>query len=363
MRCIAILLVLLVTGCSEADDPPTPFSRSTLVMGTTLDITVYRPKSDSDIAAADLSVAVEIISGIDQRMSLYKSDSELSALNARMGSAPVPVSAPLFDLLTASDFYATLSDGAFDATIQPLVALWGFYDVRQASVPAQNEIDATLRVVGPTRMQLNESDNTVSLSDSSAIDLGGIAKGYAIDIAITALEDRGARAALINLGGAVGVLGTPPGERPWVIGIKHPRGDRLIGQLSFKAGAVSTSGDYDRYFESDGQRYSHLLDPRTGWPVDGLYALAVHAPTATAADALSTAAFVLGSEDGMALLSRCKDVSGLVVVPVDDETIDVTVASQESGPKFVVDSTEEVVVNVRERDGPEVNCAYPRNET
>ena len=118
---------------------------------------------------------------------------------------------------------------------------------------------------------------------------------------------------LIDLGGNIGVLGQPPGGRPWTVGIQNPRANNLIGLLQFRGGAIATSGDYDRYFEVDGRRFSHLLDPRTGWPAEDLFAVTVFAPNATAADALSTAAFVLGPEDGMALLSDCQGVEGVMI--------------------------------------------------
>lgn len=340
-------------------------------MGTSIEITVYRPDSDTTLAAADLEAAFAVIAGIDDSMSLYQEDSELVALNARAGAGPVPVNDSLFDILSASHFYAALSDSAFDAMIQPLVALWGFYDVREAAVATQGEIDAVLSVIGSSHMRLNEQTSMVSLDAGAALDLGGIAKGYAIDLALTVLDDRGVPAALINLGGNVGVLGAAPGDRPWVVGLKHPRGDRLIGQIQFTEGAVSTSGDYDRYFEFGGQRYSHLLDPRTGWPVNGFHAVTVHAPTATAADALSTAAFVLGPEDGMALLQGCHKVTAVTAGPAkpsarsNENMLDIRVTDiqQETKTHVILDPTFKVRDTVSQNDHEKRSCVYGRAET
>lgn len=331
-------------------------------MGTTVEVTVYRSSTEAHSAADDLDAAFTVITGVDDRMSLYKAGSELVGLNAQAGSGSVNVSAPLFEILDASHFYANLSNGAFDATLQPLVALWGFYDVREAAVPSQSEIDTVLRVVGTDHMRLDNAAATVALDAGAAIDLGGIAKGYAIDLALEALSARGVTAALVNLGGNVGVIGSPPGDRPWVVGLKHPRDEGLIGRLEFTTGAVSTSGDYDRYFEAEGVRYSHLLDPRTGWPVDALAALTVHAPTATAADALSTAAFVLGPEDGIALLEQCAEVTAVAVSSDADETKNVEALRTSSGTRtqLMLGPRFGAVQETRKSNKDDIDCTFKR---
>jgi thiamine biosynthesis lipoprotein len=225
-------------------------------------------------------------------------------------------------------------------TVQPLVQLWGFYTMERNSIPSMEEIQAVLPRVGADRLELDGSAGTAALATGSRLDLGSIAKGYAIDQAIAELRARGVPAALIDLGGNIGVLGQPPSGRPWSVGIKHPREDSLIGLLRFKEGAIATSGDYDRYFEVEGQRVSHLLDPRTGFPAEDLYSVTVIAPNATAADALSTAAFVLGPERGMALFSDCEDVEGLLVQP--DSThrllIQTTLPTRKGSVSFVLES-------------------------
>lgn len=289
-----------------------------MVMGTTLEITVYRPTSDSLRAADDLEAAYQEIRHIDESMSLYREDSELVRLNARAGQGGQSVSADLFDVLSASDHYARLSDGAFDISIQPLVDLWGFYDVSEAAVPSRADVLAVMARVGHTRISLLKETREAALELKTGIDLGAIAKGYAIDKAIAVLRQRKVPAALINLGGNVGVVGLAPGQRPWVIGIRHPRNNQLIAEVSLTSGAVSTSGDYDRYFEVAGHRYSHILDPRMGQPVEHIYSLTVLAPNATTADALSTAAFVLGAESGLSLLSACDGIEGILIQPNDE---------------------------------------------
>jgi thiamine biosynthesis lipoprotein len=282
-------------------------------MGTILEATVYRPAAAIPLAHADLEAIHQAVLEIDRMMSLYRPDSELVALNNRAGMGPFEVSTPMFQVLQASQHYTRLSGGALDVTVQPLVELWGFYRMERTSIPPPAEIQAVRRQVGAHRLELDAVERTAALAAGSRLDLGSIAKGYAIDRAVAVLRTRGVPAALIDLGGNIGVLNQPPGERPWAVGIQHPRGNDLIGLLQFGGGAIATSGDYDRYFEVEGRRFSHLLDPRTGWPAEDLYAVTVVAPNATAADALSTAVFVLGSDKGMALLSDCPGVEGVLI--------------------------------------------------
>ena len=322
---VALLLVLAgawtVATFLPTDSPEAlvPVHRSWTLMGTILEATVYRPAAATRLAQTDLEAVHSAVLEIDQLMSLYRPDSELTALNTQAGIGPIEVNEPMFQVLEASQHYTRLSGGALDVTVQPLVELWGFDQMERTSIPPPAEIQAVLRRIGADRLDLDAALQTATLAAGSRLDLGGIAKGYAIDRAVAALRTRGVPAALIDLGGNIGVLGRPPGERPWAVGIQHPRGNDLIGLLQFRDGAIATSGDYDRYFEVQGQRFSHLLDPRTGWPAQGLYSVTVVAPNATAADALSTAAFVLGPDQGMALISGCEGVEGVLIQRLGEE--------------------------------------------
>lgn len=337
----APLLVLAVAWTvgtflyTSSQDNLVPAHRTWTLMGTILEATVYRPAKATKLAHADLETVHREVLKIDHLMSLYRPDSELVAFNTQSGAGPIKVSSTTFQVLQASQHYTRLSGGALDVTIQPLVQLWGFYRMERTSIPPPEKIQAVLGQVGVDRLNLDGSAGTAALATGSRLDLGSIAKGYAIDQAVAALRARGVQAALIDLGGNIGVLGQPPDGRPWTVGIKHPRGDSLIGLLRFREGAIATSGDYDRYFEVEGRRFSHLLDPRTGWPAEGLYAVTVIAPNATTADALSTAAFVLGPERGMALLSNCKNIEGLLVQPPENEAEE----KQDSTDRVVIQTT------------------------
>lgn len=282
-------------------------------MATGLEVSVYRAASDAAMADQDLVAAYEAIADVDRVMSLYRSDSELVRLNANAGLGPVVLSAMMLDVLQAAISYARQSEGAFDVTVTPVVDLWGFYRGDRVEVPSAESIESVRWRVGAGRVSINSAEGTAALAPGTAIDLGAIAKGYAVDRANAALKSRGVPAAVIDLGGNIGVLGARPDGRPWRIGLQDPRYNKLMGSVSFDRGAVATSGDYDRYFEHDGRRYSHIIDPRTGWPVAGVAATTVIAPTAMAADALSTAVFVLGAEAGLALIAATPCAAALVI--------------------------------------------------
>lgn len=319
MRVTALLLTFLLAAC-EADPPEqTAHRRAWTIMGTTLEMTVYRPQGDD--AAADFEAAYAEIETVDQLMSLYRSDSELTILNTSRGGAAFAVSPYTLDVIQASQHFSEVSAGAFDVSVKPLIDLWGFYDVATASLPDETDIAKALMVTGVDQVAL--SDTSVRLTEGAALDFGAIAKGYAVDLAIAALQTRGVRSAMVNLGGTIGVTGPHPDGSPWRIGLQHPRQAALMATVELSTGAVATSGDYDRFFEVDGRRYSHIVDPRTGWPVSGMASVSVVAPNATTADAVSTAAFVLGADDGIDLLNACNAITGLSAAIASDGGIDV----------------------------------------
>lgn len=328
-RLVCVLLVTFFIGKSaHADDTLIAHKRDWGVMATTLDITVYRPAPEAAQASADLDAAYNEIAAMDRALSLYRADSELVALNGSDHGQPVRISTPMFEVLSAAAAFGKLSDGAFDISVQPLVDAWGFYHVKRAHVPPLDLIEAARQRVGLSAWSLNTNARSVTLKSGTRFDLGGIAKGYAVDRAIALLRTRNVPAALVNLGGNIAVLGHAPGGRPWVVGIEHPRQPKLMGQIKLWSGAVATSGDYDRYFEVQGQRYNHIIDPRTGWPVKGMYALTVIAPSATAADALSTAAFVLGPQQGLSLISHSNGAGAVAVQPQTSGNKDMLLATR-----------------------------------
>jgi thiamine biosynthesis lipoprotein len=235
---------------------------------------------------------------VEASMSAHRDDSEVARLNA--AAEPVEVSAATAEVLELGLQMAATSGGAFDLTLGRLKTLWGF-DGDAPRVPSDPEIAAALRGIGPTSLHLE--GRRVTKGDAAlGVDLGAIAKGYAVDRAVAALQAAGIRHASVNAGGDLRLIGDR-GGRPWRIGIQHPRDPQgVLVTLELADAAVVTSGDYERFFEVDGVRYHHILDPRVGRPADACRSVTVVAASAAEADALATAAFVLGPEAGRRLV-------------------------------------------------------------
>ena len=227
-------------------------------------------------------------------MSIHRPDSELAHVNASAFTNPVAVSPELFAVLQLAQNIAAQTDGAFDATIRPLADLWGFI-WKQHRLPTDEELQRTLPLVNFRHIRLDTAQRTVRfLKPGISIDLGGIGKGVAVDWAIARLRSLGMANAMVKAGGDLRVIGAPPGMAHWTVQLEdpHKKGQRVSIPLS--DAALSTSGNYENFFEVNGRRYSHVLNPRTGLPVQGIASCTVIAPTCAESDAWATALFVLG---------------------------------------------------------------------
>jgi len=268
-------------------------------LGTTnrIQVLAYRER----IAAGEaLKRAEERVRALHDRLSVFQPESEISLLNASAGCSSVPVSADTFLLLSESRRYSAISGGAFSITTRALSALWEIH-ARCGTVPSRMEVEHALTLVDDQDILLDEEAQTAELRRfGQSVDLGAIAKGYAADEVRRILLEGGVTGALINLGGTVCVIGDAKH-----VGIQHP--DRLtgcaMGRVSLSDGCAVTSGDYERFYEVDGTRYHHIVDPRTGYPSkSGLRSVTLIGESALALDALSTAVFVLGAEAGLTLI-------------------------------------------------------------
>jgi len=246
--------------------------------------------------------------------------SDVARLALAAGSGePLPVSPDTIALLTAADEVHRLSGGAFDLTVGPLVTLWGFGSGAEPARTAPPDAEALARalsLVAWEEVSWDPATGTARLGlAGQTLATGGIAKGYALDDAAAILRNAGVRRALLDAGGSLYLLGARDDEgRPWRVGVRHPRGEGYIGVLEVPGDrAVATSGDYERYFEAEGVRYHHILDPRTGRPARQAVSVTVVGPSATLADALSTALFVLGPEEGLRLLEGLPGYEALFV--------------------------------------------------
>lgn len=281
-------------------------------LGTGNNIQLYRYE-DRIAASEAMGRAQERVLGLHDRLSVFQPESELSLLNASAGCGPVPVGEDAFHLLSESKRYSAMSGGAFSITTRVLSALWRIH-ARCGTVPSRAEVEHSLSLVGDEDILLDEIAKTAELRRfGQSVDLGSIAKGYAADEVRRILAEGGVRDALINLGGTVVTLG-----RTRRVGIQHP--DRLtgiaMGRVALTNACVVTSGDYERYYEVDGVRYHHIVDPRTGYPArSGLRSVTLIGNSALELDALSTVVFVLGAEQGLPLLSQ----AGVDAVLVTDK--------------------------------------------
>ncbi|MBC8551561.1 MAG: FAD:protein FMN transferase [Candidatus Brocadiales bacterium] len=299
------------------------FKKASLSMGTVFEVTIYA--ADKYIAEKTFNDVFQEINRLDYLMSNYKKESVLSQLNINASAEPTVCNKELANVIEQSLQYSDITDGAFDITIGPLMKKWGFFK-KQGRIPGKEELESALESVSYKNIIIEEkakqsfAKNPVTFktvffkNPGTRIDLGGIGKGYAVDRAASVLKENGISSALINFAGNIYTFGTPPGKDSWVIGLQHPRdSEDLLGTFEIKDKAVSTSGDYEKFFTIEGKRYSHIIDPRTGDPVKDIVSVTIVTGNATRADALSTGVFVLGQEKGMDLIEQMPDVEGIII--------------------------------------------------
>ena len=225
----------------------------------------------------------------------------------------VEVSPESYAVIKESVRWSVKTDGAFDITVGPLLKLWGF-TMKEGRIPDEEEIAEILPSVGYGKIALGEEGITIGLkAEGMAVDLGGVAKGYIVDRAVEVLKREGIASARVDAGGDLYLLGSPPMKRFWRIGIQHPRREDILAILKVKDGAVVTSGDYRNFFTIGGKRYCHIIDPRSGYPPEGVLSVTVLAERTADADALATAIFVLGAERGIELAEGLQGFEALIV--------------------------------------------------
>lgn len=332
-----------------------------LTMGTVARVVVDAPEADG--AVAQVMQELDRLSVLFDR---FRPFGDVAALNASRGEW-VTLSPEVLALLQEAVRLAEVSGGAFDPTVAPLIDLWGFVEegthahddepgagddgaahdtpdeVSNAAAPTTSNtsssptrlvgveppdpaaLAAALELVDYRTIEIDAAHGRARLGIlGQAVDLGAVAKGYGVDRAAELLRARGAVRGLVDLGGDIYALGTRVDGAPWRLGIRHPRkSGQLLGILHVSDAAVATSGDYERYFEYQGVRYSHIVDPKTGWPANELVSVTIVAPSGVWADALATAVFVLGKEKGLALIEALPGVDGILV----DRDLGVTVSS------------------------------------
>ncbi|WP_395338937.1 FAD:protein FMN transferase [Ningiella sp. W23] len=283
--------------------------RSAAIMGTNIRAEVYH--ESEQLRNQALSAVMMQMEEINQLMSPYIDSSELSLLNREAATRKVVVSDELFYLLALSARLSELTKGAFDITF---ASVGYMYDYKEQQRPDQAQIDGKLQAIDYRHVQLDPANNSVRFAHHDLkIDLGGIAKGYAVDLAIERLKALGIEHALVTAGGDTRLLGDRLGK-PWIVGIRDPRDEeKQAVVIPLESAAMSTSGDYERYFEEDGKRYHHIISPRTGESVYEVQSVSIIGPESVYNDALSTAVFVMGLENGIGLINGLPEFEAIVM--------------------------------------------------
>jgi thiamine biosynthesis lipoprotein len=280
------------------------------IMGTRITVELWA--DDKDKADRGIDAVLDEMRHIDESMSTYKSTSEVSLVNANAATGPMPISKELFDLLTTAKEYSVITDGAFDITYASVGYL---YDFRRHVRPDELQITKALPAVDYRHVLLDARSQTVRFSQKGVrIDLGGIAKGYSVDRGIEVLKSLGVTRAYVSAGGDSRIIGDRFGK-PWMVGIRDPRkgAGEVITRIPLVDAAISTSGDYERFFEENGVRYHHIIDPHTGHSASKVRSATIIGTSATRTDGLSKTAFVLGPERAMEIYNRIDDIDAIIV--------------------------------------------------
>lgn len=315
MLMTVILCILVFSGCSKNQGV---ISKTALKMDTVFQLKAYGPKANKAIEASFTR-----LDEIEQMASTTIDSSDISKINQAAGKEYVKVHPEVIKMLETAVKYSKLSNGVFDITVGPLVNLWGI-GTDNERIPEDSEIESKLPLVGYNNISINEEDNSVKLlKEDMSIDLGGIAKGFAADEVVKIYKEYDIKGGIVSLGGSsVYTVGKKPDGTPWNVGIKHPRKDNdqdFVGIIGLSEQALSTSGDYERYFIKDGKRYHHILDPATGYPADsGVISVTIvvdsNIPDCNMiADALTKTVFVAGVDTGLKFIDNIQGVSCMAI--------------------------------------------------
>ncbi len=310
---LVLPIIMILTSCGQSTSSEIPSaSKTAQMLGTVITATAY-----GDHAKEALDLAFDRVQAIEDKMSRYQVGSEVDLINQHAGTEAVTVSPDTYFVIAKALDYAKKTNGAFNPLIGELVDLWGI-GTDEAKVPTNEELEGVIAHLSYDQLELMEDPFKVKLSSSKVkVDLGAIAKGYAADEMRDVLLEQGITSALLNLGGNVIVMGSNPKGGLWSIGVQDPlapdRGD-IAGVIKAKDTSVVTSGSYERFFERDGIRYHHILDPFTGAPANnGVISSTIITPNSADADALSTSVYVLGKDLGLELLESLPDVEGIII--------------------------------------------------
>ncbi|MCT4605119.1 MAG: FAD:protein FMN transferase [Marinisporobacter sp.] len=312
---IVVFSVIIINAFHVDSSKDTPKSKTGLFLGTIINITIYDPLSDQSFEKIYTDIFKKLQS-IENKMSINIDNSEVSKINENAGKIHTKVSPETFYVINKGKYYSNLSNGVFDISIGPLVKLWGIGS-DHARVPSKEEILARKKYIDFQNVLLDESNNTIQLTQKGMIlDLGGIAKGYAADVICKYLKDKNIKNAIINLGGNIYALGSKPGSDFWNIGIQNPTEPRgaYVGIVHVVNKSVVTSGIYERFLIKNGIHYHHILSPFTGYPVENeLASVSIIADHSIDGDGLSTTIFSLGIKNGSKLVESIEGIDAIFI--------------------------------------------------
>ena len=314
---VVTLIVLVVIGVGIYRTPKT-YQRTVSVMGTFL--TVKLESSDPNKAEQALTEAIAEAKRIENIFSRKRQGSEIARINQKAAESWCPITEECMEILIQAKDIFRETGGAFDISVLPLIQEWG-RKAKEHIPPLNFAIDQARSLVGSDKIQINTDTGTIRfLKLGMGIDLGALAKGYAVDTMKKTIEEAGCKTGLIEAGGDLTVFSDETKKKRWKIGLQHPRRNgELIGILEISDGAVATSGDYERFFMFEEKRYHHIIDPATGYPATACVSATVIAPTAAEADAYATAFFVMGPEKTKKFLKKHDDIEAVLITEEEGE--------------------------------------------
>jgi len=302
--------LFILSACSPQKEKV--YRKSKVLMDTLITISVVSGSGDKAEKAIDKAFGE--IEKLDRLLNFFSDSSELSEINRNAGLKAVAASPETFEVIEKAIYASGKTNGAFDVTIGSVTTLWDFH---KRVKPEDKQIKERLPLVNYKNIILNKKSSSVYLKKSGMLmDLGGAAKGYAADRAVDVLKKQGIKSGLVSIAGDIKAFGLKPDLKPWKVGIRNPRAenkaDEIMAAIELTDLAISTSGDYERYFIIEGKRYHHILNPKTGYPAEGCQSVSIIAKDGYVTDAFSTGIFILGTEKGIKLLEEM-GLDGIIV--------------------------------------------------
>ncbi|MFC1563024.1 FAD:protein FMN transferase [candidate division KSB1 bacterium] len=308
-RIILAICLFFFLSCHERKEYP-PVQNTQIYMDTYVTIMIFDRKFDEELTKRRMEKAFDEIGHLEKIGNVHSDSSELYFINERAGIEPVKISAELKNIINNSLKYCKMTDGAFDISVFPIEELWDFL-AENPRIPDKEEIEERLPLVNFRNIVFNNNEIYFKI-DGMGIDPGGFLKGYAIDRAVSILKDDGFRKFIVNMGGDMGIYVVD--DDTATIKIQDPRDNYgFWGKFQINQGSVATSGDYERYFEIDGVRYHHIINPATGYPESDCVSVTIVTKEAELADAMATGIFVMGSKKGMDFINNNRNIEGVII--------------------------------------------------